>query len=133
MQFHCVLSSTQTGEVATTPGMPAPSLVDEHITLLHHQLGVASSMATQLTCSQQALISTLCRQLESLQLDDRIQDHFVRLHQYQAELEQYYQELQNVYLKVVHFIHVHVGHAYMYCSLISAQTATKLIFFVNPW
>lgn len=95
-------SSIQTGEVVTTSGTSDPSLVDEHITLLHHQLGVASSMATQLTYSQQALISTLCHQLESLQLEDRIQDHFVRLHQYQAELEQYYQELQNVYLKVVH-------------------------------
>lgn len=78
--------------------------MDEHITLLHHQLGVASSMATQLAYSQQALISTMCRQLESLQLEDRIQDHFARLHQYQAELEQYYQELQSVYLKVVLFL-----------------------------
>lgn len=97
-------SSLQTGEVATTSGMPGSSLVDEHITLLHHQLGVASSMATQLTYSQQALISTMCRQLDSLQLEDKIQDQFARLHQYQAELEQYYQELQSVYLKVVLFL-----------------------------
>lgn len=90
----------QTGELATVPGVPGPSLVEEHISLLHHQLGVATTMAGQLAYSQQGLISAMCRQLESLQLEDRIQDHFARLHQYQAELEQYYQELQNVYFKV---------------------------------
>ena len=96
-----VVSSTQTAELATTSDLPTPSssLTNEHISLLHHQLGVTSSMASQLVFSQQGLISAVCRQLEALQLEERIQDHFTRLHQYQAELEQYYQELQNVYFK----------------------------------
>ena len=98
-----ISSSTQTGELSATASSlqpPPPTLVDEHISLLHHQLDMTSAVAGQLVCSQQGLISAVCRQLDSLQLEDRIQDHFARLHQYQAELEQYYQELQNVYFKV---------------------------------
>lgn len=78
-------------------------------------------MATQLAYSQQALISTMCRQLESLQLEDRIQDHFARLHQYQAELEQYYQELQNVYLKVILFLCFISASTCMYISSYKQQ------------
>ena len=102
--LHAISCSTQTGEQSATASSlqppPPPTLVDEHISLLHHQLDMTSNVAGQLVCSQQGLISAVCRQLDSLQLEDRIQDHFARLHQYQAELEQYYQELQNVYFKV---------------------------------
>ena len=89
----------QTGDLAPVVP-PQPSLVDRHISLLHHQLGMSSSMANHLLLSQQSLIATVCRQLESLQLEERVQDHFTRLHHYQTELEQYYTDLHKACAQV---------------------------------
>lgn len=107
-QTVAVVSSLNNAPTQTA----SPSLLDQHISLLQQQLATTSSVANQLVSHQHGLISTVCRQLESLQLEDRVQDHFTRLHHYQAELEQYYNELQTAFYKVLitlqYFVDRHV-------------------------
>ena len=98
--FQTVTVVSSLNNVPTQTSLPTPSLMDQHISLLQQQLATTSSLANQLLSHQHDLISTVCRQLESLQLEDRVQDHFTRLHHYQAELEQYYNELQTAFYRV---------------------------------